>query len=125
MPKKTLYDYLRLPYTERVEATLYRAWVEEIPSIEAYGPSAEIAQSRLAETFPRRIRTMLQEGRPIAEPRLWPAGLCGPDGTDVLRRVIHEVQEGSREPERPRRLRVVDGWRVQDGHEAMSIRLVP
>ena len=98
MADKTAYYYRRLPYTRRVEPATYRAWIEELPSIETVADSQEKALARLSVIFDGRIETMIEAGDHIPEPDLWPNGLFDPGSDENLRRLIRETSVRRRQP---------------------------
>ena len=92
MAEKTAHYYRRLPYTRRVEPLCYRAWIEELPSIEICGDSQEDALARLRDIFDDCIETMIEAGDDIPEPNLWPTGLFRREASDNLRWLIRETE---------------------------------
>ena len=103
MADTTAYYYRRLPYTRRVEAIRYQAWIEELPSISIDGESPEDALRQLEGIFDKCIKTMIEAGESIPEPKLWPKGMFGSEASVDLRELIQQVEahQPELEPDEP------------------------
>lgn len=91
-----------------------------------YGESQEDALKQLEGIFDDRIKTMIEAGESVPEPKLWPKGMFGSEASVDLRELIQQVE--AHQPEykpderevrvaairRGRRPRQMDPWTSEE-----------